>query len=674
MSINPFFELYVGEKLSSREFVNIFSPFLVEYAEPLFLPGNIVVKGVQGSGKSMLLSLLKPNVQMEYARAETEFPVCPKNRRFIGAGINLSHSNALDFGYRPISPDHNTTALFFADFINYAILFNLFDSIDILARRPHTHQGYPRIDFSEEREYNFIAALATADDFQGTLEACQNAEDVQNCIRKRLNAYRRYLHCNVKEIDGQIRESKTDIGVPLSKTATLLKQSGIIEHDVSIFIHIDQYEELVNIPPDEKNSPDYRRVINRALARRDPTISYRIGTRGHAWGDHRFIFGSNARLEEERDYKYVDLDLILRRHENPETWVFPGFVRDVFARRLAHAGFGLNTTQNQNLLERVFGKGLLAKEKAKRYGGSNPARIIKVDPNWPANFKKKIVALAEEDPLSARLLEAWVLQKIDQSVDPKKGSPLIKPDFKMFSEMNEKVWWKKERIDLALIQIAGKCQQRPLWSGYSEIIELSGGNILTFLSICQFIWSTQSQIGRENTSPTDLNEIKPEIQAIGIFKASNHWFNKITPETGRSEERLRLTRQIGNVLGRKLYADRKMSYPGHNGFSLTNSELENFPHVKSLLEEMCDYGTLIDSVHTTKEKDRQSRRKFYLNPILCPQFKMPYKRLKEPYYIRPTTVEDWMYEAGLQVSSHHQLRAARTKTQNLPLFDEGEDL
>ena len=29
-----------------------------------------------------------------------------------------------------------------------------------------------------------------------------------------------------------------------------------------------------------------RNVAYRALARRDPSISYRIGTRGHAWRDH----------------------------------------------------------------------------------------------------------------------------------------------------------------------------------------------------------------------------------------------------------------------------------------------------------------------------------------------------------------------------------------------------
>src|ERR1700683_3340022 len=112
MTVNPFFELYVGDRLSSSEFVNIFSPFLVGHAEALFLPGNIVVKGVQGSGKSMLLSLLKPEVRMEYARAGAEFPVPKSINNFIGAGINLAHSNAIDFGYRAISSDPNETSLF----------------------------------------------------------------------------------------------------------------------------------------------------------------------------------------------------------------------------------------------------------------------------------------------------------------------------------------------------------------------------------------------------------------------------------------------------------------------------------------------------------------------------------------------------------------------------------
>ena len=594
---------------------------------------------------------------------------------FIGTGINLAHSNAIDFGYRSISDDIKEAALFFADFVNYTILLDLFESIRTLSRLPDTDMADLQIDLSAERQHAFVATLTAADVFQGALEGCTSIGAVESRMRERLNAYRRFLHMNDKLLNDQIRESKTDVGVPISAAVGQLKESGIIGQDAAIFIHIDQYEELANISSPD-HSPDYRKVINRALARRDPTISYRIGTRGHAWRNHGFIFGANARLEEERDYKFVDLDEILRRHENRGTWVFPRFAEDVFARRLKYVDLASEEAAGRELLKRVFGSGMLPEDKAKRYGGRDPGRCVRVDPDWPEDFQKDIRALAEENPLSARLLEAWALQQLGRP--PISGERISSRDLNiaMLSAMQKKTWWKKERTELALVQIAGRCQQRPLWSGSDAIIDLSGGNILTFLSLCQFIWDMQNQAEEEGDTPTELSEIDHEVQAVGIFKASNYWLEKIRQETGRSGERFRLAKQIGNVLGRDLYADRQMSYPGHNGFSLADNELDldRFSHVKELLEEMSDYGTVIASPHTTKERDRKSRQKFYLNPILCPQFKIPYQRVKEPKYIHPPQVEEWMDRAGLSLPESYRPQAVHLEDPDLPLFGDGKDL
>ena len=674
MSINPFFELYVGDRLTSREFVDIFSPFLVKHAEALFLPGNVVVKGIQGSGKSMLLSLLKSEVRREYANTDIDFPVREEIRNFIGAGINLAHSNAIDFGYRAISNDEKERALFFADFVNYTILLDLFQSIRTVSMLDAADAHDLKVDLSAERTIGFVSDLSNADVFQGALEGSVSLEDVEGHMRARLNSYRRFLHLNDESIDAQIRQSKTDIGEPVAETISLLKASGIIQPNVPVFIHVDQYEELANISPREINSPDYRRVINRAFARRDPTVSYRIGTRGHAWRNHGYILGTEAKLEEERDYKFIDLDGILRRHENPKTWVFPRFAEDVFARRLKHAGFAPREAGGRDLLVRTFGKGMDPKEKALKYGGTNPSRSIKVDPDWPKEFRDSITKYAEVDPLSARLLEAWVLQQLGRANAKERTALLRRLSMTtMLGAMRAKPWWIKERVELALAQIAGRCQQRPIWAGFSELIDLSGGNILTFLSICQFIWDTQSQLSRKHGRDADLIEIDIDIQAIGIFKASAYWLHKITQESGKSGERFRLAKQIGNALIRDLYADRKMSYPGHNGFSLADDDLDRFPHVKDLIEEMSDYGTLVVWPHTTKERDRRTRQKVYLNPVLCPQFKMHYQRLKEPYYIDPTQVEDWMHEAGLQLPKAYRPRSVTRKQTYLPLFDDAED-
>lgn len=636
MALNPFFELYVGDRLSREEFVTIFSPYLVDSAEALFLPGNIVVTGVQGSGKSMLLGLLKPEVRIGYAEAEEKFPIPEKLQNFIGAGINLAHSNAIDFGYRRISNDPNEVSLLFGDFVNYSICLDLLESVRKLSesKAPARDIG---ISFGADERQAVATAISGHESWTGYLRNCHDLDGVIGRMQRRVQSYRSFLHMNQRDFDAEIRESKTAIGDPISAVVGILRATGVITQHTNVFINIDQYEELANITPGEDPRLDYRAVINRALAKRDPLVSYRIGTRGHAWHSHAKIFGVQAKLEEERDYKFVDLDEKLRRNENRRGWIFPGFVADVFARRLRYADL-TNSNDGAALLHRVFGSGLLPEEKARRYAGTNPTKAIKLNEEWPVSVKADLEKLAADNPLSARLGESWILQK---GVVP---NVLEEP-------WNQKKhqWWKKERVELALIQIAGRFRQRPFWCGRDELIELSGGNILTFLSLCQFVWDAWLQIGNGNPErKIRLEEIEQNVQAVGIFKASEYWFKKISQETGSSSDRLRFIRHIGDAFGASLLADRKMSNPGHNGFSVADDDLEKIADVKGFLEELSDYGNLVALRHTTKEKDRRSRRKWYLNPILCPQFKLPYKKLKEPRYVSAAEVADWMTRAGVK--------------------------
>ena len=677
MRINPFFELYVGDRLSSREFVNIFSPYLVKHATAIFLPGNVVVKGIQGSGKSMLLSLLRPEVRLEYAKANSHFPIPSDSPTFIGAGINLAHSNAIDFGYRSISADHRNAGLLFGDFVNYTVVLDLLDSFQMLANARTADHGVP-IKSSDDRQREFVAMIRETNIFRQTLNGCTNVAQVKARILHRLNSYRRFLHMNDQNLDEAIVQTKTNVGEPISAVCKMLKRSRLVSGSVNFLIHIDQYEELANISRIDQHSPDYRSVINRALARRDPAVSYRIGTRGHAWRNHGKIFGVSAKLEEERDYKFVDLDAILRRSENRSTWVFPGFAQDVFARRLRHVQLASVQKNGAQLMRQTFGKAMSPEHKAKLYAGSNPIRCVRLDKNWPQEFRAAIKQLAKDNPLLARLTEAWVLQKEARRGRLGDLNSRLVPNIGLKDEMVRKKWWIKERKALALVQIAGRCQQRVIWSGDSEVIDLSGGNILTFLSICQFIWDAHNQLRQNSFSSTVPIDIEPNLQTLGIFRASEYWLQKIRQETGRGGDRFRLVRHIGNTLSRKLYADKLLSYPGHNGFSLADEDLDTCPHVRELLEEMSDYGTILAYMHTTKLRDRRSRTKYYLRPILCPHFRIHYQRLKEPLYIDTRKVESWMHVARvpLGTSNHGNVISSRPSVRfhqmNLPLIDQGD--
>ena len=137
------------------------------------------------------------------------------------------------------------------------------------------------------------------------------------------------------------------------------------------------------------------------------------------------------------------------------------------------------------------------------------------------------------------------------------------------------------------------------------------------------------------------------IQTNGIFNASEHWYKKMAEESGQSAERIRFVAEVARFLRDKIVSDRKMTYPGATGFSVRESELDSFPRIKSFLEDASDYGNLTMLGHTTKDKDRAARTKWYLSPIFCPHLRLPYKRVKEPYYTSIKEVAAWLSKAGI---------------------------
>jgi hypothetical protein len=646
--INPFNELYVTETIGSADFVRIFSPYIIRNAEALFLPGNIVLQGVQGSGKSMLLSLLKPEVRLAYAQADERFPLEGRYAKFLGAGINLTRSRAIDFGQRPIgtksSGDIEALPLYFGDFLNYWIVFDILRSAEVLGSADPAYKLEIRPDFTLDRLDAFARSIAADDCWFGYLAEVSTYEGLKNTLSNRINQYLSFLNFNIPELPQRLAETKTSVGQPLSRTATHLHESGIIADDVEIFIRVDQYEELTRLEGIYKDlGPIYRRVVNKAIGLRDPHVSYRIGTRRYAWSRGLEFYGTTGQLEEDRNYKLIDLDEILRRKENAQSWVFPSFAEDVFRKRLAFAGHAVPS--QSSCLSHVLGKGLSAEKKALHYAGKAPQRAVRVEAEWPDQWKSFLLDLATADPLSARLAEAWSRQKNKSGV----MHHLPEPPFPW-----EKPYWRKERLEQSLMQIAGRCGQRMAWAGRDEVLQLSGSNILVFVSLCQHIWSAWLRTVRDRLEEERiLPEINELVQAVGIHEASTHWFQKITEDAG-GDSRQRFVRYLGTILEKQLFEDLSLSYPGNNGFSLTYEELDNDSGVKSFLNDAVAYGDLFDAPHTTKEKNRKQRRKWYLNPVLSPHFRLPHVRTKEPMYVSVDQVRGWMRDAHLPVAPDKQ--------------------
>jgi hypothetical protein len=84
--------------------------------------------------------------------------------------------------------------------------------------------------------------------------------------------------------------------------------------------------------------------------------------------------------------------------------------------------------------------------------------------------------------------------------------------------------------------------------------------------------------------------------------------------------------------------------------------------------EAVGYGVLFETEHSSKSKSSGRRRKFYLNPILCPRFQLPEARTKEPYYWNIEKLLDLAVSA--QIALPQRRSAPEILPETLPLFVE----
>lgn len=542
---NPFQDLYLTEGIRPDQFVRLFSTILVKNASALFQPGHVILRGIKGSGKTMLLSLLTPEVRIAFQAANIGFAVPEEYSQFIGAGINLQKSGIKDFGQRPL----DNSEFYFGDFLNYWVVEDILSSI---LKYSSTVDGviasHVKISSDSKLLDNFAYELAKDDCWQGALKGIKNLQDLKRRLQERILPYRKYLNFNIDKIPDEIAETKTNIGVPISKATSFLRKNGIINKTTQIYVRIDQYEDLDNISKGES----YKQMIHKMLAQRDLNVSYRIGTRPYAWADKSKIYGTTAYLEEDRNFKIVDLENILRRKENSRTWLFPTFAEDIFRRRLNHAFPNITSEKS---ISHVFGRGIDPTSLAKAYAKNSPDKALNLEEDWPSKWKRFLTGLAKEDPLTARLGEAWARQKDEAKKQIVNQAPLSKP-----YPWEEKQWWKKERIDQALLQIASRSRQQPIWSGQNDIVYLSGSNILSFLNLCKDIWDAWLRDNKNEIEVYDtLPTIEPEVQSVGIWETSQSWRKGI----GNFPEGFQ-RQKFADYIGAKFYAtlrdDKAMSY------------------------------------------------------------------------------------------------------------------
>lgn len=644
-SLNPFNSLYRTESISANEFVSLFSPVLLKESlvQRLFEPGNVVLCGLQGSGKSALLNLLEPQVLIEYLDSDRKWPLPEHCSRFLAASITLRSSGALLFGQRAIEgiPEDNerVIGLYFADFLNYWIVSDLLEKIELLfSSNGKLLASKIGLETRPKLLDEFAARLAANACWLGALDEVRTFEQLKNAIEVRIRKYENFLNYN-SDFPEEFSRTKTGAGEPIAVAADCLRGVGILPDDVPVFVTIDQFEDLMDLERDlsETGRPIFRRVIWKMLGNRDDRVSYRVGARLYSLDKGIHSLRGSATVEEMREVNVVNLDDLLQGRESRVS-LFPEFCDDVLRRRLLEVGY---SGVSKKAVRQLFGARATPENKVEQFITKSRINVISRTGPLDSSIREVLVDIAKRDPISAKLGEAWVRQNSkEQAVSA--GEVAKEP-------WSSRQWWKKERKQQALLQVFSSCGQKMVWYGSGDVVNLAGRNILTFLSMCQFVWA--ELLRGLDDGPINLpSNIDPVIQTLGINSASDYWFRKIKAEPKGGDDRNRFVNELGNFFRERLVHDRNMSYPGSNGFSLPLRSVEEEPIVDDFLSDCVAFGVLESRSHTPKSRSRGQSEKWYLSPILSPHFQIPAAHTKEPYYARIGEVAGLMKKSGVVTS------------------------
>ena len=344
---NPFSRLDNAEIESDSKFVSLFSDCAVNSCMELYKHGNVIITGIEGSGKSMLLNLLKPEIQISYLKKGIDFPVSEK---FLGAGINFTRSSLLDIGSRIVSrlesgkQNNSDAPKFFGDFINYWVVRDIINSIKKFKSGLNDNQikSILNLDYSEKTEAEFVSIISKSKTWSGYFEDVKSITELLKKLTDRIHTYRHIATDSYpKPIPKDICESLTEVGEPISQTVEALNKSKMLSPETPVLIRFDQYEDLVDaVDFDPMVADEYRQVVNKFLWTRDPNVSFKIGSRPYALTEKLKVYGlGNQELELERHYHYINLTDKLTRKEDRSSWLFPKLADDVFTRRLKDTGY-----------------------------------------------------------------------------------------------------------------------------------------------------------------------------------------------------------------------------------------------------------------------------------------------------------------------------------------------
>ena len=638
-SRNPFRELMVTELIDNPKlYRKMFSEqILIGETLTVFRPVNTILTGPQGSGKSMILNLLRYRVLAEYIADDALPQEMDFLKPFLGLSINLQRAYFQAFGRRsaakPRGSDPDVDASCAADYLNHFLFGEFLKALIFLFSAQGSQLArWMRLSRAKVHSSDLALNIAHWSCWYGYYDGVHTLDDLHLACQRRIDTWRRFLNTTMDTVPEHVWTTKTTLGEPLHYMGNLLQHIAQRGSTLPLYVVIDQYEVLPELNP--THGTNLQRVVNTLIKARDPVVFYRIGARTYDWGKELRVWGAESRIELQRDYVLIDLAEALMRNENTGHSTFRNLAADVAVKRLREESYPINKEQ----VAKLFGNETPEQESRAYFGAKNqdPHRALAY---LPEEFHDDVINACGEHaaPLDLRLASAWLLQQI------KRGQPPASIRREMRAQPWKHNWsWRKERILPGLCQLASFTRSKKNYAGWTTLVELSGANIAAFLLLASEIWDLASKFDHAPTDGVGTPITIPrEIQSDGIRAASSKWAQRDRLETTGGSKRYRIVSRLGPAIHKAIISDVALSNPGHSGFSLREIDIERSPAIQAFLQNGVSWAILEERPHTSRNKGDSTRRKYYLHPLLSPIFEIPHRRAKEPLYITFEQAQQW---------------------------------
>ena len=556
----------------------------------------IVIEGVRGTGKTMILKYLSYSVQKDYIKGDSlEDRLLYFKKRGIG----------IYFRYKD-------------DFCN------MFDVLDC------NFQDKERI-FRKYYELFIIRQIVEIldDIYQGNedayvMETICSFFDVES---KTIKEVYNYINTILRQMDTIINSSIYDdrwrdnlmpligSGNIVPEFISVINNLSLEWKDILFVILLDEYENLGKFQP----------LINTLIKQVDDTVNltYRLGMRPAG-------MDSNNKTNVADEHLQVDRDFLLRRLEYSSFKEYKQFALEISKKRLE----SVDIYRENNLCDINY---ILGKQEDFDAEANAIVKGTKHFKLIEQRFSKDdIKDVIDQLSCSEKLMEMYNILRVYRGEDYKETGELCKRfqenrNKKKTNEIeNDRNLYKyyldytnKYRVTLlyVLLTIYNK---KKMYYSVNTFLRLSSGSINDFISLCRNVFKHMN-----NSMLEELKQgksINPQIQTYASIDTAEDQKRKVAMSNKYGQEMYTFIDNLGSIF-EEYHRDLEARYPETNQFAFENeNEIKNDESLNAYLVELINSGAII------RKQNRQllsvGRRRgsvYQLNRIYAPIYQFSYR-------------------------------------------------